>query len=262
MEATKKAFLDVKKYDQYGGVIVDDESLPNDRKIFGDCLDESLNIWQKDQKRGIWLKIPAEKSELIPEAAQRKFIFHHAESTHVMMTLWLPEEPNKLPKYASHTIGVGGFVMTEKGEVLVVAEKFADKPLVWKLPGGLVDIGETLGNAAIREVKEETGIDAKFISVVCFRHVHPFQFDRSDIYFVCRLHPTSFNIHIEESEIAECKWMPIEEYMNHPNVRPMNKRIAHIMFETTTKERNDFKVEQLDGPKMPNLTFSEFYNLE
>jgi hypothetical protein len=29
---------------------------------------ESLNIWTKEGKRGIWLKIPIEKSQLIPVA--------------------------------------------------------------------------------------------------------------------------------------------------------------------------------------------------
>ena len=43
----------------------------------------------------------------------------------------------KVPDYAHHTVGVGGFVVNEKDEILVIQERFLfqNKPH-WKLPGG------------------------------------------------------------------------------------------------------------------------------
>ncbi|PRQ16710.1 putative hydrolase [Rosa chinensis] len=55
-------------------------------------------------------------------------------------------------------------------------------------------IGEDITVAAVREVKEETGIDAKFSEVLAFRQAHKLFFEKSDLFFVCMMHPLSFEI--------------------------------------------------------------------
>jgi 8-oxo-dGTP pyrophosphatase MutT (NUDIX family) len=81
-----------------------------------------------------------------------------------MLTKWLPTSPNKLPSFASHFVGVGGLVLDkQKKNILCVQErKSMFKEELWKLPGGLVETGESLETAVVREVWEETGIKAKF----------------------------------------------------------------------------------------------------
>jgi 8-oxo-dGTP diphosphatase len=77
------------------------------------------------------------------------------------LTKWLDESrPNMLPHYSSHTLGVGGVVIhPDQDKILLIKEKFVSNAHQnWKFPGGLVDQGETLDEAAVREVFEETGI--------------------------------------------------------------------------------------------------------
>ena len=58
-------------------------------------------------------------------------------------------------------------------------------------------------------MKEETGVDTEFVGVVCFRHMHNFRYGCSDFYFVCHLRPLTKEIKIDESEIADCRWMKV-----------------------------------------------------
>ena len=80
----------------------------------------------------------------------------------------------------------------------------------WKLPGGLVNLGEEFSDAVKREVYEETGISTVFESILSFRHSHNIQFGRSDVYIICKLKPTAKTSDLAkvkiDNEIADAKW--------------------------------------------------------
>ena len=81
-------------------------------------------------------------------------------------------------------------------------------------------------DAVIREVREETGIRTQFDALVCFRHWHGYRYGKSDIYFVCRLSPLTHEITLQEEEIADGLWMPVDEYLASEDVGVFNKRIV------------------------------------
>ncbi|XP_016721456.1 nudix hydrolase 8 isoform X2 [Gossypium hirsutum] len=192
--------------DEYGGVIVDSERLPANPNVFASMLRFSVSHWKAKEKKAIWLKLPVEKSDLVPVAVKQGFEYHHAEKGYVMLTYWLPEGPSMLPANASHQVGVGGFVVNDKNE------------------------SEEIYAGAVREVKEETGIDTEFLEVVAFRHVHNVAFEKSDLFFICMLKPLSTRIIVDGHEIQAAKWMPLIEFVEQPFIQQdsMFKKVIDI----------------------------------
>jgi hypothetical protein len=94
-----------------------------------------------------------------PIASHYGFTLHHTrpKENQIMMVCWLEQGPSRIPAFATHHVGVAGCVTSPSGKLLVIQEK-KERP-IWKFPGGLADIGEELGAAAAREVKEETGVE-------------------------------------------------------------------------------------------------------
>ena len=211
--------------DMFSGVTVDAE-LPADPSEFEPLLRAALESWRADGKRLAWIKFPIDRAALVPVAVTHGFTFHHANELDVMMVAKLVEGAF-VPYHATHYIGVGGVCLNERRELLVVCERHRRSAHpYYKLPGGALLPGEHLVEAVLREVLEETGVNAKFEALVCFRHWHGYRFGKSDIYFVCRLSPLSQDVTMQAEEIEECFWMPVDEYFASDLVSAFNKRIV------------------------------------
>ncbi|KAF2284769.1 hypothetical protein GH714_033622 [Hevea brasiliensis] len=142
-----------------------------DSHTFIPILRASISQWKQQGKKGVWIKLPIEFSNLVNPVVQEGFRYHHAEPDYLMLVRWLPNTPDTLPANASHLVGIRAFVVNNNREVLVVQEnsgRFKGTG-VWKLPTGAVNEGEDICEAAVREFKEETGIEAEFVKILAFR---------------------------------------------------------------------------------------------
>jgi ADP-ribose pyrophosphatase YjhB (NUDIX family) len=216
--------------DVFNGLTIDITKAPqhvkDDPTEFHSALKQTLETHKKEGTRGVWMRIPRESSKLIPVAIDLGFDFHHTELHYIMLTHWLPSEPNHLPRAPQHFVGTGGAVVDlEKRQILLVTEKTeyfpGDKNVdYWKIPGGQLDNpDETIPECAEREVFEETGVYAQFEAVLSFRHLHNFRFAKSDLYFVCVLKPKHAEINHDPREISKCKWIPLDEYFAMTHLR-------------------------------------------
>jgi 8-oxo-dGTP diphosphatase len=62
-------------------------------------------------------------------------------------------------------VGVGA-VIVDKGRVLFIRRGTEPMKGRWSIPGGLVELGESLTDAVRREVKEETGLEVEVVELI------------------------------------------------------------------------------------------------
>lgn len=76
--------------------------------------------------------------------------------------------------YVTPKVDIRAVVFNTEGQILMVQES-ADG--CWSLPGGWADVGFTPKEIAVKEVKEETGLDVEPVRVIAIldksRHNHP-----------------------------------------------------------------------------------------
>lgn len=130
---------------------------------------------------------------------------------------------------AVHFIGVGGVVIHEN-KVLLVKLTYGPAKGKWLIPGGMVDPGETLGEAVKREIKEETGVQVKPIGIISVRSMVRSNDGLTDLYciFLCEideiLHITPHRS--DGAEITEVVWFPLNRLEDDPIVTGYTKKIV------------------------------------
>ena len=122
----------------------------------------------------------------------------------VVKTLFCNESGYQTPKLDTRA------AIFRDGKILLVKEKITGK---WALPGGWVDVNESVGSNTVKEVKEEAGLDVVPVKIIAVqdrnRHNKPqYAYGICKIFVLCRIISGSF---VENSEKSESGFFGIDE---------------------------------------------------
>ena len=68
---------------------------------------------------------------------------------------------------ARPVVGVGAIVLDDAGRVLLIERGKPPAEGLWSVPGGKLELRETLAQAVAREVREETGLTVEVGALAC-----------------------------------------------------------------------------------------------
>jgi ADP-ribose pyrophosphatase YjhB (NUDIX family) len=136
------------------------------------------------------------------------------------------------PKANSLVPSVNVVVTNDAGEILLIRRSDNDN---WAIPGGAIDLGESLTQAAVRETREETSIECEITGLVGIytdpRHVMLYTSNgeaRQEFSIVLTARAVSGEptLSVESNEVH---WVRSEDLDSYPMDRSMSIRIDHYL---------------------------------
>lgn len=209
--------LIIHKKRRFGDYIIKWEGSLTDPSIVIKCVEENLPHWIEEDSPSIWLRLSGDDLDHLNYFLRNGFKMHRIKNqSTLVLNRWIRTKSYTLPPAPFSYIGVGAMCIDDDNNILALRENYKTGPGHWKLPGGLFERTKDkhFSDTAIRELFEETGIKGEFQYVAMQRFsLQGPMFKGSDIYTICRLKPLTKEINYDPIEIAECKWLPVDEFL-------------------------------------------------
>lgn len=136
-------------------------------------------------------------------------------------------------------IAAKGIVTSMKGEVLILQQS---DPTIsghnrYHPPGGMLEMGESLQECLVREIKEETGLDAQVGELL---NVGEWQSERGDtvmqfvgVFYHCTVSEGTA-IELQSEEVGRADWVSLENIDNFDIAEPSLSVIKQFLQNRTT----------------------------
>ncbi|OXT15494.1 NUDIX hydrolase [Bacillus sp. OG2] len=125
-------------------------------------------------------------------------------------------------------LAVSGLVISPEGKWLLVKKKYGGLKGKWSLPAGFVNPGETADEAAVREVKEETGIASRPVGMIGLR-TGVIRGEVSDNMILFLMAPEKGqSITVQESELMDVQFMEPGEAAVHEDASILLKYLTEL----------------------------------
>jgi len=114
-------------------------------------------------------------------------------------------------------VSAGGVVFRWRDSDIEIAIVLAKPKLRWQLPKGIVDPGETPEVTAVREVREEAGVESDLLDLIevieywyrSFKNGKPVRFHKFVRFYLLRYRSGDVSGH--DREVEESRWVRFEE---------------------------------------------------
>ncbi|KFV16615.1 Nucleoside diphosphate-linked moiety X motif 6, partial [Pterocles gutturalis] len=227
--------------------------------------------WREEGRVAVWLRVPILRSGFAAVGAGQAWakafgqVNKQISVCELMAAIFFFPVPLTLSRSGTHPKNtLSSAVLDETtGKVLVVQDR--NKTVnAWKFPGGLSNPGEDIGDTAVREVFEETGIKSEFKSILSIRqqHKHPGAFGKSDMYIICRLEPSSFNITFCQQECLRCEWMDLDELARTKDATPITSNVAKLLLYGYREGFDKIDITMREFPAVYTGLFYKLYHRE
>ena len=155
-------------------------------------------------------------------------------------------------------LAAAGLVVNSRKEWLVVKKRYGGLHGKWSLPAGFVAASETIDQAAIREVKEETGIDCSLVGMIGFR-TGVIREEISDNMAIFLLEAIDENqeLVIQLSELYEAAWLSPMKLAKDDSVSVMLHEMVDYVLEEGFQAIEDIDPGEVFGYSTYKLFFKK-----
>jgi ADP-ribose pyrophosphatase YjhB (NUDIX family) len=163
----------------------------------------------------------------------------------------LPRQQPRRPKVEETSAG-GLVVDVKRDAAALIARHDRKGRLVWSLPKGHIEAGEDARQAAVREIKEETGIDGRIVEelgtiafwfVVEDRRVH-----KTVHHFL--LLATGGELSDEDPEVVETAWVALDDLqdrLEYPDERDLVRSVRQLLTDHAADLRQEPSTVEAEG---------------